>query len=147
MDSIIGAIIVFIVFYFIYKIIALSVRKNERMALIARFGMQSDTANQIKLSEQLLDRQRNTSPWHTLRIGLLLTGISLGLVGGIVLTPCIQSCVSYIYQTEWRISQAVTLSWIAMAALGGGIGLVTAVFIETCKRKKTAAEQSPEQEK
>lgn len=100
--------VLLIIFGFIYAIVHLSVRKRERMALLEKGG----DASKLEFKKQ--------TTAASLKYGLLLIGIAIGLLLGDVL-----SCT-----TELREE----VSYFSMVFIFGGLALVIFHFIDKSKR-------------
>jgi hypothetical protein len=112
----------------IYRLFELFARRKERMAIIERLG------DQIKLSEANVDLnlpifKESRSNW-ALKISLLLIGIGIGLVVAYwiefktVGVNWNSSTPSYYYKNKMEVV------YFASVAIFGGIGLLSAYFIE-----------------
>ena len=123
MEALIPILIVGFIVLGIYRVFELFVRRKERMAIIERLG------EQIKLSEANVDLhlplfQKSESNW-ALRISLLLIGLGTGLI----FAYFINFSLSWTeYWNRWGGHREIL--YFACLAMFGGIGLLSAYFIE-----------------
>jgi len=130
MNDFVGAIIVGIVFFAIYRVFELYVRRNERMAIIEKLG------GQMKLSDANVDLslplfQQSNGSW-ALRISLLLIGVGIGLLVGFFIEFMATNAIMN-NDYNWRVQ----MIYFASVAIFGGLGLLVAYFIERKQSKKT----------
>ena len=114
-------IIVFVIFYFIYKMLELFARRNERMTMIEKLNI-GDGAD-IPPDISKLFTPPTPASW-ALRLGLLLMGIGLGL------------CLAIIMDYEMDFSGNSEAFYFASMMLFGGLGLVIAYIIEQKQKKQ-----------
>ena len=108
--------------YGIYKLFELFVRRNERMAIIEKFGVGGGTMALPDFSKWF--SPPTPSSWG-LRLGLLITGLGLGL------------CIAFIMNFYMGIlDYQKDVLCLAMMLLFGGLGLTFAYLIEQKSRKK-----------
>lgn len=134
-------VIVPAIIYGTYSIFELYARRKERMAIIEKLseGIDPSIINQFGSKNKIRINIENKSAW-TIRIGFLLLGIGLGVafVSFIDLSFQQISIQEYIalernarYEVHnTPIRQAMNVLYPAAAALFGGIGLISAFFIE-----------------
>ena len=132
MGDITGICIVGIITLGIYRLFELYVRRKERMAIIEKLG------EQIKLSEANVDLNlpifRQSSNW-ALRISLLFIGVGLGLlVAAFFQLPVAGGDFDLI--KSWDFQKSYAVIYYASVAMFGGIGLLTAYFIEMKNNRK-----------
>jgi len=112
----------------IYRVFELFVRKNERMAIIEKLS------EQIKLSEANVDLnlplfKYSKSNW-ALKISLLLIGIGIGVVVA-YLMEWTQFGLDVTNNAHYLYYRAkIEMVYYACVAFFGGIGLLSAYFIE-----------------
>ncbi len=103
-------LILVVIFGFTYGIIALLVRRKERMALIEK-GVD---ASGLEFKQSV--------NYYALKIGLLCIGVAIGLIIGATLV-----------ETTTLNNEA---AYFSMIFLFGGIGLVVSHFMEKKERKE-----------
>ena len=132
MNGLVGAIIVGIIFFTIYRIFELFVRKNERASIIEKLG------GQAKLSDANLDLNlpffQKSSGSSALKISLLLIGIGIGLLVGFGIEYA--SRAGDFSGNDWNCQRIFGVVYFASVAIFGGIGLLTAYFIERKNNRK-----------
>ncbi|NCB97961.1 MAG: hypothetical protein EOM36_06340 [Bacteroidia bacterium] len=112
-----------------YKLIELFVRKRERLMIIERIS-QLENVNTEKLDlSRLFGKGVNIDGRYlSLRIGLLLVGIGLGLLIGFFI---VFNTYGYMRGNDYYDSQGMAeLIYGSTTLLFGGIGLVSAFIIE-----------------
>ena len=112
-------IIVLGIAYAIYKIFELFVRRKERMAMIEKLNISDGAIIPPDITKWFTPP--TPASW-ALRIGLLLTGIGLGLGVAVIMN----------YHMNLRNSEALHL---ASMMLFGGLGLLIAYIIEQKQKK------------
>ena len=132
MGDITGICIVGIITLGIYRLFELYVRRKERMAIIEKLG------EQIKLSEANVDLNlpifQSNGSW-ALKISLLLIGVGLGLlVAAFLQLPIANGDIDLIKSRDFQNGYAVI--YFASVAMFGGLGLLTAYFIEMKNNRK-----------
>lgn len=117
--------------YGIYRLFELFVRRKERMTIIDK--MLSNPIDPSSLNNQfsLPIFPKNKASWP-IRIGLLLIGIGIGTVIASIVDMNMRACG----HNGWEINKAISSLYFACIATFGGIGLVTAYFIEKKYEKK-----------
>ena len=123
MFNLIPIFIVGFTVYGTYAIIELFARRKERMAIIEKLSGGIDPES-LKHQLGLFKNNENTS-WP-IRIGCLLAGIGLGtlIVAIVELLPLATSI------------RAIETMYLSSAALFGGIGLISAFFLERKLNKR-----------
>ena len=113
--------------YAIYKLFELFARRKERMAIIEKMNNGDGVVNFPDVSKWF---SSPTPKFGGLRLGLLLTGLGLGLCIAIILN-------------SFFVFNSITLSWqdkdilyLAFMMLFGGLGLLVSYLIEQKNRKK-----------
>ena len=134
MNDLIPAIVCAIVFYYIYKIIELFVKKKERMTIIEKFSSGIDPEILQTPMYKPLIKNENNSIW-SIRSGLLLLGVGLGLTLAVIFhlsgIPRVAGTQEY-----YDYQNTVSILYPAFAIIFGGLGLVIAYFIERKDNKK-----------
>ena len=138
MDFITAPLIVGIVFFGLYKIIELYVRRKERMMwiqlLIQKFDGNIPEEDAKRLANAPFDGMK-VSRYTGLRWGCLLAGLGLGLV----LAFTISHCMNYYGTTHlygWDFSEFYGPIYGACTLLFAGLGLVISYAIEWKQMKK-----------
>ena len=85
MDNLNGVIIVLGIAYGIYKLYELSVSRKERMTVIEKMNFSDGTALSPEVARWLSEP---TQTFGSLRIGLLLVGIGLGMCTAFIVNFC-----------------------------------------------------------
>jgi len=134
MNDFVGAVIVGIIFLTIYRIFELFVRRDERKLIIEKLG------GQIKLSDPNVDLnlpifQSSNGIW-ALRMSLLLIGVGIGLIVGYLFEYSAIGGDFSKFQKNWNFQRTITTIYFASVAVFGGIGLLTAYFIEKRNNRK-----------
>ena len=134
MGDLVAICIMAIITVGIYRVFELYVRRKERMAIIEKLG------EQIKLSEANVDLnlplfQPTKSNW-ALKISLLLIGIGIGLMVAYCIEFATVGANNWIdYAPNRYFRNKMEVVYLASVAVFGGIGLLSAYFIEQ-KHKK-----------
>lgn len=125
-----------IVFWSIYKIFDLLVRRKERMAIIEKCASNGGTIELPKMSGSF-------SRFMALRVGLLFLGMGVGLVGSTMLGYGLQ------YSDVLLGTEIISHSMLegltgGMVLLWGGLGLFIAYAIErrTIRKENAANNQN-----
>ncbi|WP_329904488.1 hypothetical protein [Porphyromonas pogonae] len=135
MGSLFASIIVGIIFYFIYKIFELYVRRNERMRML---DLSKDNPN-LQISAENLWKSYKTSDFSAtssnnrwIRISALLMGVGLGAVVGFWLIISIRS-----YWVEYFGDRYLDTDIILLASmmLFGGLSLLISCLLIKNKEK------------
>jgi hypothetical protein len=118
----------------IYKIFELFVRRNERISIIEKLSDVDPETLKHRINFPVYKDERAGS-W-SIRIGLLLVGIGLGVIIATIVD--ISTAIPNYYQGRLVYNSIHTVGALypSCAAVFGGIGLVTAYFIEKKKDKK-----------
>lgn len=126
--------VVGIIFWTIYKVFDLFVRRRERLMLIEKINLETSGNLDInKISNLLNPDNQSDSRFTALKFGLLAVGLGLGLF---IATLIINNEPEIINLWFMRSSLYGSLS-----LLGGGLGLVIAFIIEIIMRKSERKHQ------
>lgn len=104
-----------VIFYFLYKIIELFIHRKERLLLVDKIEKigQIGNINSIQdLRNLFMNTQDARKKFWSLRWGLLLTGVGLGMVVGYLLATYIDSRLGF---EEIEIASAFLFGGIALA--------------------------------
>jgi len=118
-----------------YKLIELFVRKRERLMIVDKIS-QLESVNTDKLDfSKLFGKNVNVDGRYlSLRIGLLLVGIGLGLLVGFFI---VLNTYGYMKGDDYYQSRSMAeMIYGATTLLFGGSGLVTAFIIEHKMKSK-----------
>ena len=131
-----GPLICGTVFFFIYMIFELFVRKNERIRLIEKMGQSITPMDSSLLKNQFstLLPSFSIKSFSSLRIGCLFVGLGLGLLVGLIICLNIR-CISEI-NDQWEREKFYSVCYGASVLLFGGLGLVISYIIESKSAKK-----------
>ncbi len=112
-----------------YKLIELFVRKRERIMIIERISqLENVNTDKFDLSRLFGKSVNIDGRYLSLRIGLLLVGIGLGLLIGFFI---VLNTYGYMRGDDFYASRGMAeLIYGSTTLLFGGIGLVTAFVIE-----------------
>ena len=139
MDFITAPAIVGIIFYGLYKIIELYVRRKERMMwiqlLIQKFEG-SIPADEVKrLTDTPLEGVK-LSRFTALRWGCLITGLGLGLVIAFIISHAMNYSGSTHLTDMWEFQRHYGVIYGACTLLFAGLGLIISYLIEWKQLKK-----------
>ncbi|NDV77606.1 DUF6249 domain-containing protein [Dysgonomonas sp. 511] len=121
-------------FYFTYKIFELIVRRKERMAMIEKMSEGFNFSALGDMKSVPFFRTESGGSW-TIRIGLLLLGIGLGVTIASVVDMVATPSLILEKKQYHDFRNAIAVLYLACASVFGGVGLVTAYFIERRKAK------------
>jgi xanthine/uracil permease len=124
MGQMFGAIIVLGIAYTVYKLFELYARRQERMTMIEKMGFGDGTAVPPDFAKWFSPPPTLPTSW-ALRLGLLLTGLGLGLVTAVITNHCLEFLR---YEKD--------ILYVASMMLFGGLGLLIAYLIEQKNQKK-----------
>jgi hypothetical protein len=126
-----------IVFYFIYLIFDLFVRKQERMNLIEKWGQNISPIDPEALSNQLstLKPVFRKKSFNALKFGWLFVGIGFGLLVGFFISLFVYHNLSY-NANGFRERELFSVAYGAPVLLFGGFGLLISYAIESKSAKK-----------
>jgi len=137
MNEIMAMVIVATIAYAIYKLFELFARRKERMAMIEKLSAGIDPQilrNQFSPVRIPVYRELINNSW-AIRIGMLLMGVGLGVIIATIvdlaIVPPTRGNNEY-----YDFRRTVDVLYPACAAVFGGIGLITAYFIEKKSDKK-----------
>lgn len=136
MDFITAPLVTFIVFFFIYGLFDLMVRRRERMAIIDKMGDKLDPAL-LNGKLDIAGLAGKKFSFGALKAGCLLAGIGIGLLIGFII--CANSIPGYInFQSEWCSSrnEIASIVYGASVLTMGGLGLIIAFLAEMKAGKK-----------
>ncbi|MDR2473174.1 MAG: hypothetical protein LBD53_06355 [Tannerella sp.] len=119
-----------IVFYFVYKVFELFVRKNERIAIIEKLGQKISETDTSVISAQLSSLLGSfpKRSFTGLRTGCLLLGVGLGFLVGLFICYYLNS--SNVYQDKWELHNLYGIAYVASACFFGGAGLIVSYVLE-----------------
>ena len=116
----------------IYGLFELFVRRNERMAIIEKIGDKLDaSAFEGKLG---LPSYVKKFSFSSLKAGLLLAGIGLGLLVGFIINLSVLPYNQF--GDDWKLHEAAGIVYGASVLLFGGLGLILSFIIEIYMSKK-----------
>ncbi|MCS2204457.1 DUF6249 domain-containing protein [Bacteroides thetaiotaomicron] len=118
----------------IYKLFELFVCKKERIIMIEKLA---DRVNTGEINSNLslnLNYSRSRFTFGSLKSGLLMLGIGLGLL--VAYFICVNSVPGYTTSQNWKVADRASVVYGACVLLFGGAGLLTAFLIEMKIQKK-----------
>lgn len=118
----------------IYKIFELFVRRNERISIIEKLSNIDPETLKHRINFPVY-KDESIGSW-SIRIGLLLIGVGLGVVIATIVDISTAIPSYYKGQLVYDSMRSVDVLYPSCAAVFGGIGLVIAYFIEKKKDKK-----------
>lgn len=118
----------------IYKIFELFVRRNERISIIEKLSNVDPETLKHRINFPVY-KDESVGSW-SIRIGLLLIGVGLGVVIATIVDISTAIPSYYKGQLVYDSLRSVDVLYPSCAAVFGGIGLVIAYFIEKKKDKK-----------
>ena len=124
-----------IIFYFIYLVFELFVRKEERMKLIEKIGQNFAPKDFSFPKFSSLLPAFSKKSFTSLRFGCLFTGIGLGLLFGLFLSLFINKGL-YIGNSHWENETFYSVAYGSSVLFFGGFGLLVSYFIESKATKK-----------
>jgi len=127
MNQMFSAIIVLGIAYAIYKLFELFVRQKERIMIIEKMSNDDGVVNFPDVSKWF---SSPTPKLGGLRLGLLLTGLGLGLVAAIIMNDF------FVFNSRALSWQDKDILYFALMMVFGGIGLLLAYMIEQKSQKK-----------
>ena len=135
MNDLVPVFIVGIVFLVIYRVFELFVRRNERITIIEKLGEQNKLSDgNVKLNLPIFESSKGN---RALRISLLLIGIGIGLLVGYGFEFGATGGNLGAFSDNWSFQNKISVVYFASAAIFGGIGLLTAYFIEQKHNKQS----------
>lgn len=118
----------------IYKIFELFIRRNERISIIEKLSNVDPETLKHRINFPVY-KDESIGSW-SIRIGLLLIGVGLGVVIATIVDISTAIPSYYKGQLVYDSMRSVDVLYPSCAAVFGGIGLVIAYFIEKKKDKK-----------
>jgi len=139
MSNLVPIFIVGFIVLGIYRVFELFARRKERMAIIDKLEHIQSLDTSVDLNLSLYQKSENSN-W-ALRISLLLIGIGLGLLVAYVIEFAIIGGNMDFYSRENydirdSFSRGMEVVYFASVAFFGGIGLLSAYFIEQKHKTK-----------
>lgn len=120
MSDLVPIFIVWIVFYYTYKLIGLYARRKERLLMIEKMNVVGDL--------ELPDKDVLKRSFTALRVGCLLIGVGVGLLIGVMVQTML---VNAGYDmNQWPDRKLFEMSFTACVLLFGGIGLLVSYPLE-----------------
>lgn len=120
MSDLVPIFIVWIVFYYTYKLIGLYARRKERLLMIEKMNVVGDL--------ELPDKDVLKRSFTALRVGCLLVGVGVGLLIGVMVQTML---VNAGYDmNQWTDRKLFEMSLTACVLLFGGIGLLVSYPLE-----------------
>lgn len=130
MDFITTPLTTAIVFYFIYRLFELFVRRSERMMYISK--MRDNCPANLHLPDLW---PRRMGSFSALRVGCLILGLGLGLlVAFFINAMALPGFTSG--KTSWEMRQVVGTVYGACVLIFGGAGLIVSYAVENHSDKK-----------
>mgnify|MGYP001070023219 CR=1 FL=1 len=134
MDFLVGPIIVGTLCYFFYKILQLYACRRERIMLIEKIESlpkSGDMPSEIPG----VNSGSSDSRFVSLRWGAIICGLGLGLLAAYLISYI---NVESMYANGYNriLNDAIEVVYAACSLLGGGLGLLTAFFVEIRLRKQ-----------
>ncbi len=130
MDFIKEPLIVGVIFYFIYMVFELFVRRRERLELIGKMGQVMNNPNlsvmNNPLESSISDGLRKS--FTALRTGCLLIGLGVGLLIGLTINLSIYELIDM--HSHWEREAFISIGYGSCVLLFGGLGLVISYIIE-----------------
>ena len=113
--------------YAVYKLFELYARRKERMLIIEKMNFSNGMAAPPDVTKWF---STPTPKVGGLRLGLLLTGLGLGLVTAVILTDL------FVFNNRALSWKDKDVLYLALMMLFGGLGLLIAYLIEQKNQKK-----------
>lgn len=130
MDFITTPLTTVIVFYFIYRLFELFVRRSERMMYISK--MRDNSPANLRLPDLW---PRRMGSFSALRAGCLILGLGLGLlVAFFINAMALPGFTSG--ETSWEMRQVAGTTYGACTLIFGGAGLIISYAIESHNDRK-----------
>jgi hypothetical protein len=134
MNNLVPIFVVGFIVLGIYRLVELFARRKERMVILEKLG------EQINFSEANVDLnlplfQQSKSNW-ALKFSLLLIGIGIGLLVGYGFEFAATGGEVANYSGNWDFQRKIGVVYSASVAIFGGIGLLSAYFIEQKHKTK-----------
>lgn len=141
MQEIMAMVIVATLSYATYKLFELFARRKERLAMIEKLSAGIDPQllkNQFNPVRIPVIRDFINNSW-SIRIGLLLLGVGLGVVLATIIDLSIISSSTSDNNLNYDFRRTIDILYPACATVFGGIGLIIAYFIEKKDAKKNSS--------
>lgn len=120
MSELVPIFVVWIVFYYTYKLIGLYARRKERLLMIEKMNAVGDVG--------IDDKELFAHSFTALRVGCLLIGVGIGLLIGVIIQTML---VSTGYDmNQWADRKLFEISLTACVLLFGGLGLLVSYPLE-----------------
>ena len=120
MSELVPIFVVWIVFYYTYKLIGLYARRKERLLMIEKMNAVGDVG--------IDDKELFAHSFTALRVGWLLIGVGIGLLIGVIIQTML---VSAGYDmNQWADRKLFEISLTACVLLFGGLGLLVSYPLE-----------------
>ena len=120
MSELVPIFVVWIVFYYTYKLIGLYARRKERLLMIEKMNAVGDVG--------IDDKELFAHSFTALRVGCLLIGVEIGLLIGVIIQTML---VSAGYDmNQWADRKLFEISLTACVLLFGGLGLLVSYPLE-----------------
>ncbi len=133
MGDFVAVLICAIIAFGIYKLFELFVRRKERMAIIERM-MDNGGGSPLNGSLNVDLRMNSSNLFTSLRFGLLLLGVGLGLfIVGLLHLNYIPELNG---DERWIYKEAFAFLYFASPITFGGVGLLVAYMVEKGNRSK-----------
>ena len=114
MSELVPIFVVWIVFYYTYKLIGLYARRKERLLMIEKMNAVGDVG--------IDDKELFAHSFTALRVGCLLIGVGIGLLIGVIIQTML---VSAGYDmNQWADRKLFEISLTACVLLFRGLGLL-----------------------
>lgn len=118
MDDLVAPLVVGIVFWTVYRIFELFVRRNERMKLIDHI---SEIPDVNMINERLFPKEHRVGHKTAIKIASLVIGIALGMFIGIVLMEAFRAMTSLEHSYRYDVYECTVG---ASTLFFGGLGLL-----------------------
>ena len=115
MSELVPIFVVWIVFYYTYKLIGLYARRKERLLMIEKMNAVGDVG--------IDDKELFAHSFTALRVGCLLIGVGIGLLIGVIIQTMLVSA-------GWADRKLFEISLTACVLLFGGLGLLVSYPLE-----------------
>jgi len=135
------------IFFAVYKVFELFVRRKERMTIIEKMHLNENIMDNRmltnKLNLPLFGFKKLSSSWP-LRASLLMIGVGLGLITGFFIENIFFSTAihpqfsEYNWDVKSNIQNTVRIIYFACILLFGGAGLLMAYFVERKNEKENS---------
>lgn len=128
-----------IVFYFIYRILELFVRRNERITFLSKMKEFQPTGNDLPRFEIPWPQFRIPSPHKSnlLRVACLFLGLGIGMLAGHMLSMMLVPGYAR-GDWGWEVTQMTSIIYGSVLFICGGTSLLIAYVVENrCTRKHT----------